>query len=119
MRTNTPLEALYTLNGTQFTEAARTMAQRIMKEGGSTPAERIAFAHRLATALPPAQAALEALTDLYHSELSGFRDDIEKATKLLSVGESKRDESLDPAQHAAWTVVASTVLNMDLALTRN
>lgn len=117
-RTNTPLQALYTLNGTQFVEAARMLAERMMTEGGDSALGRIEFAHRLTTGRRPSLATVKVLGDLYESELSRFKADAERAKKMLSHGEHPRNDKLDVAQHAAWTVVASAILNMDASLTR-
>lgn len=118
-RTNTPLQALYTLNGVQFVEASRKFAERMMKEGGGTVKERIAFAYRVATAREASATVVETLHGLYESELKEFKAHPEKAKQLLSAGESARDEKLEMAEHAAYTIIASTILNLDATLTRN
>ncbi|MDH3584047.1 MAG: DUF1553 domain-containing protein, partial [Phycisphaerae bacterium] len=117
-RTNTPLQALYTMNGTQFIEAARMLAERMMNEGGDTVAARIAFAYRLATARQPSPRTTQVFTDLYRAELSRYKAAPERAKALLANGEHPRDQGLDPAEHAAWTVVASGMLNLDATLAR-
>jgi hypothetical protein len=117
-RTNTPLQALYTMNGIQFVEAARTLAQRMMKEGGNTPAGRIRFAYRMITSHKPSPAAMATLINLYQTELAAFKKDEAAAKELLGVGDSKRDETLDLVEHATWTAVANVLLNMDSALTK-
>ena len=117
-RTNTPLQALYTMNGTQFIEAARMLAQRMMTEGGDSTLGRIEFAHRLTTGRRPSLTTIKVLGDLYESELSRFKAEPERAKQMLSHGEKPRDAQLDIAEHAAWTVVASAILNMDATLTR-
>jgi hypothetical protein len=114
-RTNTPLQALNLMNDVTYVEAARNFAERILREGGADP---IGFAFRSATArLPrPAERAL------LESSLAHYRQryaaEPEEAKFLLSEGESKRDESLDPAEHAAYTAVASLMLNMDEVMTK-
>jgi hypothetical protein len=118
-RTNTPLQALVTLNDPQFLEAARAFAERLLKEGPPDEAGRIDLAYRYATARPAKEREVEILTALYHKNLARFREAPETATEFLAVGESPRDESLDPTEHAAWMVVAQTVLNLDESLTRN
>jgi len=117
-RTNTPLQALVTLNDPQFVEAARALAQRTMTEGGDTLEDQIAYAYRLAAGVRPSPAAVAVLKTAYEQELAVFQDDVERAKKLLSIGESKRDENLDPAQHAAMSVVCSMILNLDAVITR-
>jgi len=117
-RTNTPLQALVTLNDVQFVEAARNLAERMMKEGGKTLAERTKFAYELAVARPPRASEQQVMTEVFDASLTRFRKDHDAAAKLLSTGESKRDESLDAAEHAAWTIIASMILNLNETLTR-
>jgi hypothetical protein len=62
---------------------------------------------------------VEILTRLLNANLERFRKDPESAKKYLAAGESPRDESIDPIEHAAWTVVTQTILNLDETLTRN
>jgi hypothetical protein len=117
-RTNTPLQALVTLNDPQYVEAARVLAERMMKEGGKSIADRIRFAYRLATARQAKDSLVDLLTNTYRTELKTFQSDGEQANALLAVGEHKRDETLDAAEHAAWTIIASLILNLDETLTR-
>ena len=58
------------------------------------------------------------LTNRFEHELKVFEQDPEGARQLLSVGESKRDEGLSVAEHAAWTIVTSIILNLDVTITR-
>ena len=117
-RTNTPLQALVTLNDPQFTEASRNLAERIIKEGGKTPRERVAFAYRLVTSRKPKPIVLQILISAYNEEHTNFSKNSEAANKLLAIGESKRDESIKTAEHAAWSIVASMLLNLDEVITR-
>jgi hypothetical protein len=117
-RTNTPLQALVTLNDIQFVEAARNFAQRLMKEGGKTTATRLKLGFEMATARPPSTTEARVLTSLYAQALRQYRANANAATQLLTFGESKRDATLNAAEHAAWTIVASTLLNLDETLTR-
>ncbi len=125
-RTNTPLQALVTMNDPQFVEAARSLARRAIREGGATLGERITYAHRIATSLRPRPSALSVLEEAYREELAVFRGDTERARGLLAVGESTVDESgfpsglrkMNPAEHAAMTIVASMILNLNATLTR-
>ncbi|MFO0926686.1 MAG: DUF1553 domain-containing protein [Gemmataceae bacterium] len=118
-RTNTPLQALVTLNDPQYVEAARAFAQRILKEGGSTPEQRIDFAFRTALGRPATAKELSLLTRLLTAQLARFRAAPAKAEELLKVGESPRDATLPAVEHAAWQVIASTVLNLDEFLVKN
>jgi hypothetical protein len=119
-RTNTPLQALVLLNDPTYVEAARKLAERMMREPGpgASPADRIAFAFRLATARHPKAEEAAVLKRIYDAQLAAYRSDAAAATKLLSVGESPRDEKLDAPELAAWTVVATTVLNLDETVTK-
>lgn len=117
-RTNTPLAALALMNDVQFFEAARNLAQRVLLEAGPKSESRITLAFRLATARPPTADELNVLLAQYQKHLAEYQRDKEAATKLLSVGESRRNESLDPLELAAWTMVASTILNLDETITK-
>ncbi|MBI3865981.1 MAG: DUF1553 domain-containing protein [Planctomycetia bacterium] len=117
-RTNTPLQALVLLNDKQYVEAARKLAERIMTEGGATPAERAAYAFRIATSRKPTADETVVLVRVFESELVEFQADADAAAKLLAVGDAKRNESLDPKELAAWTMVANLVLNLDETVTK-
>ncbi len=117
-RTNTPLQALVTLNDPQFVEASRLMARRVIIEGGKTPAERIAYGYKLATAKAPSKKVLGILLAIYHEEESVYRAAPDKAKAFLSVGDKKRDESIPPHEHAAYTIVMNLILNLDETLTK-
>ena len=117
-RTNTPLQALVTLNDTQFVEAARVLASRAIREGGQSPREQIVHAFRLATGVRPSEPVLELLVETYEDEFATFTSENERATKLLAVGESPRDKTITPADHAAMTIVTSMILNLDQTVTR-
>jgi len=117
-RTNTPMQALALMNDTQFVEAAWHFGQRIMKEGGTTPDERIVYAFRAATAREPNAEQLQVVRKVYEATLAAYRSDQDAALKLISVGESKRDESLDPGELAAWTMVANLILNLNETITK-
>lgn len=117
-RTNTPLQALVTLNDVQFVEASRALAERALRQGGDTLDTQIDYAYRLAAGVRPKSFVREILKQAYHEELKLFQADKERATKLISAGESPRDESLNPAVHAAMSIVTSMILNLDEVLTR-
>jgi hypothetical protein len=103
-RTNTPLQALALLNEVTFVEAARSLAQRLMKEGGATPDSRIAFGYRLVTSRAP-DADAEALILLagLNQRLAEFQASPEAEAKLITTGASKPDASLNPSELAAYT----------------
>ena len=111
--TSTPLQALVLLNDPQYVEAARLLAERMLREGGATLADRLTFAFRLLTSRRPLDHEMTLLTDLYEQEQQSFAADRTSALALLNVGEYPRDERLDPSQVAALTVVANTIMNFD------
>jgi hypothetical protein len=117
VRTNTPLHALTTLNETTYFEAARSMAERVLK-GWPDDAARIETAFRLATARRPTSVE-RTILQLRLEELKGhYADHPDEAQTLLSVGESKRDAALDAGEHAAFTGLCSLLLNLDEAISK-
>lgn len=117
-RTNTPLQAMNLLNDPQYVEAARGLATRMMKEGGDSVAGRISHGHRLVLARRPAEPILKILTHGFEDYRRRYLQDKEAAKSLLAVGRSKPDESLDPAELAAYTAVANILLNLDETVTK-
>ena len=117
--TNTPLQALAAMNDVQMVEAARHLAERILREGGDNDEARACYAFELATARKPESTEIATLLRVLDKGLTAYREDSTRGKALLSAGESKRDESLDQSLHAAWTLVASMILNLDEVLTRN
>ena len=117
-KTNTPLQALVLMNDPQFVEAARFFAERILSEGGKTTAERIEFAFREVTSRTPTEAEAKVIQDIYERELKTYKAQNEAALKLLKTGEKPRNEKLDAAEHAAWTVISNLLLNLDEFVTR-
>ena len=116
-RTNTPLQALVTLNDPQFIEAARHLAQTVLKSGGTTEQQLDQLAKRLlarpfrTNELPIVQNSLAELVAYY-------REHEADAKALITTGESKPDETLDPKPLAAWTMLANEVLNLDEVLNK-
>ncbi len=117
-RTNTPLQALLLMNDPQFVEAARTLAQRTMKEGGATSEARLTFMFRLTTARPPHAKELPELIAAFQDHLATYTRDAAKAKQLINVGELKPDATLNPSELAAWTMIANLVLNLDEVLNK-
>ncbi len=116
--TNTPLQALVLLNDPTYIEAARVLAEKMIREGGADETRRIRYAFRLATARDPNAKEMLVLRELERSEAAEYRRNKDAARKLVSVGEDKADAKIDPAELAAWTTVASTILNLDETITR-
>jgi len=105
------------MNDVQFVEAARNLATRILIQGGATTDERIRFAFRLSTSRRPTDDEVAVLRSIYEQQLSEYQVHPEAATKLISLGESPRPEQADPAELAAWTMVANLILNLDESVT--
>jgi len=117
-RTNTPLQSLVLLNDVQFVEASRNYAERIMKQGGQGVETRIQFAFQEALGRQPEAWELKTAKAAYERELKNYQSDASAALALLNQGESNRDESLAPAEVAAWTAVASMLFNTYEFITR-
>jgi mono/diheme cytochrome c family protein len=117
-RTNTPLQALALMNDPQFVEAARVLAQRMLLEGGAEASTRIAYAFELATARPPKPEELSVLLGLLDAQLETFTRDAEASENLLGVGDTTPAAALDPCELAAYTTVASVILNLDETITK-
>ncbi len=118
-RSNTPMQALQLMNDMQHVEAARMLAQRMLKEGGADANERIAFAFRTVLARKPEPQEITILQKQLTAHLTRYQQDAEAAKKLIKVGETVADAKLDPVQLAAHTLIASTVLNLDETVSRN
>jgi len=117
-RTNTPLQALNLMNDEAFLEASRKLAERMMKEGGSAPDERIRYLYRLVLARDPRPK--EAATVLH--ALNGFEErfhsDTKAADEYLSYGDSPRAQDLNVADLASYTAVSNLILNLDATVTK-
>ena len=118
IRTNTPLQALVTLNDPVYVEISQALGRRLVAEGGTTPASRVSFGLRLATGQQPSPAQLQVLVGLFESELSHYRKNTEAAKQLATMPAGVPSSDGDTATMAAWTVVANVLLNLDQTLTR-
>ncbi len=116
-RTNTPLQALVLQNDPQFVEMARAFASRMIREGGTTDAERASWAFRLATARQPEPGELNELVGLLGEAREHFALDPSGAESLRSVGSAQVDKELPAAEHAAHALLASLILNLDETIT--
>jgi hypothetical protein len=116
--TNTPLQALVLLNDPTYIEAARALASRAMREGGKDAARRAAFIFEAATQRAPDKREIAVLARLAKQQMSTYARDDRAARELLKIGESVVDPGLKPAELAAWTAVASAVLNLDETITK-
>jgi hypothetical protein len=116
--TNTPLQALVLLNDPTYVEASRFLAQRMLTQGGKTSASRINFAFRLATGRLPDFQERAVLLDQAQAALAEYRQHSDEAKALLSVGDTRSDPRLNQNELAAWTTVASIILNLDETITK-
>ena len=112
VRTNTPLQALTTLNDEAYFEAARALAARMLKEGGTSVA---AYGFRLCVARSPKPEELERIIASYERQRERFRKDPASARQAIA---GYAVEGVDAADQAAWTLVANALLNLDEAMTK-
>ncbi len=116
--TNTPLQALTLMNDPVFVEASRKLAERAIREGGSTPESRLARAFLLAAGREPDAVESRVLREAFDKQHAAFLADAKRALALLSTGASPRDESIPAAELAAYAVVANMILNLDEVVTK-
>ncbi|MGL4463465.1 MAG: DUF1553 domain-containing protein [Planctomycetia bacterium] len=115
-RTNTPLQALVTLNDPQGVEAARVLAARALAEGGATAETRLDYvAQRLLARPLRAEERLVAVA-VFNDLAAHYASNPDDAKKLLAVGVAKTDPALDPTALAAWTMVVNQFMNLDEVL---
>ncbi len=112
-RTNTPLQALNLMNDPTYVEAARFLAQRMLLEGGDTIEPRLTHGFRLLLARAPGAGELTVLRAAYARAHADFATDRAAATAFLAVGDASFAAALNPVELAAFTIVASTLLNLD------
>jgi hypothetical protein len=117
-RTNTPLQALVTLNDSTFVEAARVFAERVLTQGPNNVDARLALVFRRATCRTPSSAEMNVLRHRFEQQRARFRMDADAASRLVNVGQYPRDARLDVSELAAWTALCNMVLNLDEVLTR-
>ena len=117
-RTNTPMQALVTLNDEQFVEASRAFAQRILKSSAKTFTDRVDWAFEVATGHPADELRKQVFEDTYKYQKEKFTAEPNRAKELLEAGETPRDTSINANEHASWTVLASLLLNLDETLNR-
>ena len=118
-RTNTPLQALVTLNDPVYVEAAQALARRMIREGGATAADRATRGFRLVLTRRPTGPEVERLVRLHAEVAADYRGDAAAAKQMATepLGAPPADLGIDTpeqlAELAAWTVVANVILNLD------
>jgi hypothetical protein len=115
IRTNTPLQALVTLNDPVYIEAARGLAARMEEEGSASIDEKIVSGYRLAMGRSPTDPVASQLRMLYREGVTRFEAEEESARRFTEIGEF---EGRGPHM-AALTLVANAIMNLDEFLTRN
>jgi mono/diheme cytochrome c family protein len=118
LQTSTPLQAFVTLNDPVYVECAEALARRIIREGGTTPDQRAAFALNLCLLRPPEGAQQQRLVELYQQELKRYQADPNSANDLATATRGPLPAGVESADAAAWTVCANVLLNLDGVLTK-
>jgi hypothetical protein len=117
-RTNTPLQSLNLMNDVTYVEAARLLAQRMLREGGATPQARVAWAFLVAASRRPSERELQVLLRNLSWQMDYFGQNPREATRLLSIGEKRNEAKLDAVELAAYSATASLILNLDEVITK-
>ena len=117
-RTNTPLQALVLLNDVTYFEAARVLANRMLTLGGRTPEDRLRFAYEWTLARQPSPEELNIFESSLKRRIAHYKQNPKAANKLIADGDAKNAPGVNPVELAAYTVVASTILNLDETLTK-
>ena len=117
-RTNTPLQALMTLNDPQMVEAARRLAERTMAEGGASDAARIDYLARRLLARPLSTEERPLVERSLVTLLAYYRDHADDAKQVITVGESQPNAALDASALAGWTMLANELMNLDEVLNK-
>ena len=117
-RSNTPLQALTTLNEKTFVEAAQAMGLRVMKEGGSDNASRARYAFRLCTGRAPGDAELKKLLAFWEEQYRYFEDRSSAALQVALTNPTNLPPNVNLHKAAAWAMVSRAILNLDETLTK-
>lgn len=117
-RSNTPLQALVTLNDPVFIEAAQGLARRMVSKGGQTETDRMVYGFRLCLARPPRTEELNRLILLYQTAKEELSSRPDQAAHLATEPLGPLPAGLDAVELAAWTAVANVLLNLDETLMR-
>jgi len=117
-RTNSPLQALDLMNEVTFVEASRKLAERMMTEGGSAPEARLQYGYSLVLAREPSARQKQVMLRLLGDFETNYKADPKAASALIHQGESAVPGSLNEAELASYTGVASLILNLDETITK-
>lgn len=117
-RTNTPLQALVLMNDVTYFEAARGLAQRTFREAPASPDDRLKFMMLQAAGRRPSASELRILRASLDRRLKRYEADKKSAESLLKVGDLPITKTVPPSELAAYTLAASTILNLDEVVTK-
>jgi hypothetical protein len=120
-RSNTPLQALTTLNEPLFLESARALAMRTLREGGATDEQRLTYAVRRCVARRPTKREASQLLAMLNKETQRFADGKLNSWDLAAADPAQPPavpNGATPAQLAAWTAVSRVLLNLDETITK-
>jgi hypothetical protein len=117
-RTDTPLQALVTMNDPQWVEASRALAERLIKQGGKQPEQRIQYLSELVLSHDPSPQMASVLQRSLNQMEKHYATDPAAAHDLVAVGEKPRDAAIPPPELAAWTMLVSEVMNLDETLNK-
>jgi Protein of unknown function (DUF1553) len=118
-RTNTPMAALVLMNDPQFLEAARFLAERTLTGAGTEPSARLRALFLRVTGRAPSPEETAELLAYAEAQRAFYAGAPAEAKALLAIGEKPANATLNPAEHAAWTMVASVLLNLDEVVSKN
>jgi hypothetical protein len=117
-RTDTPLQALVTMNDVQWVEAARALAERVIEQGGKQPAQRIQLMSEILLSHDPPPQMESVLERSLTQMQQHYKADPKAASELIEVGEKTSAQSIPAPELAAWTMVANEMLNLDETITK-
>jgi len=118
IRTNTPLQALVTLNDPVYVETAQALARRVVGSSNKTTSDRMTYAFRLVLSRPPQEREVKRLTELYEAALAKYKADPAKAMAIATKPLGPAPKEMDVNELAAWTVIGNVLFNLDETLSR-
>jgi hypothetical protein len=118
-RSNTPVAALNLLNDPSFVEAARVLAERILKEAGKNDRARLDHAYELVLSRNPTDDERKTMGELFNYARKDFEQHPDAAKELISIGQTPAGADQDPVELAVWTSISRALLNLSETTTRN
>ncbi|MBS1810565.1 MAG: PSD1 domain-containing protein [Acidobacteria bacterium] len=118
VKSNTPLQALTTLNDVTYMEAAQGLALRVWKEGGATDRDKINYAYKLCTGRLPDQFVVNELSKLLEQQRASFKGKTANAVYVSAIDVNNLPDGVDLHELAPWTMVSRVLLNLDATITK-